>query len=136
MVWQADNQSGGFTTGNPWLPVPSDHLRLAVASAEHDPAALLHHYRRAISFRRSHTALRAGRQSRVAAEGEVLAFTRSDDHETIFCAFNLRPEPGEIGFPDGDWEQIGMELNSTAAGDDGKVHLGPWQCCLAIRTTG
>ena len=27
MVWQSDNQTGGFSTGKPWLPVPAEHLQ-------------------------------------------------------------------------------------------------------------
>jgi alpha-glucosidase len=136
MVWVADNSSGGFTTGKPWLPIPSEHLRIAVYDAEHDPAAILHHYRRAISFRHSHRALRMGEQSKVVATGDVVSFTRTHETETLFCAFNLGEEPTELDFPAGDWLQIGMELNSATGGPDGRVHLGPWQCCLALLAKG
>jgi alpha-glucosidase len=136
MVWQNDHQTGGFSTGLPWLPVPTEHLRHSVANEEHDPASLLHHYRKALAFRRSHSALQGGAQSRVTAVGDVVQFTRSDAAETMFCAFNLGGHPAETDLPDGTWVQIASELNSAHANADGHVLLGPWQCCLALRAKG
>ena len=133
MVWEQSNQSGGFTTGAPWLPVSHEHLNRAVALQEHDPAALLHHYRRALSFRRTHRALVKGDQLNVRAEGDVLSFVRKTDREEIFCAFNLSESPNVIDMPPGEWLQIGVELGSAAPAGDGRLHLGPWQPSLALR---
>ena len=134
MVWEPSNQNGDFSTaGRTWLPVPSEHLRLSVASSEADPASLVHHYRRAIGFRRAHVALRRGDLLAMQAEGEVLQFQRQAAAETIFCAFNLSETPADIRLPEGDWLQIGSELNSAHAGPDRVVRLGPWQPCLALK---
>ncbi len=134
MVWDGTQRNGGFSEADrTWLPVAPEHLSRSVAAAEADPASLLHHYRRAISFRHAHPALRSGALAGMAAEGPVLRFFREHEEEHIFCAFNLGDEPAEIAMPAGQWVQIGAELNSAHAGADGIVRLGPWQTCLARR---
>ncbi len=135
MVWTTSNHNGGFSSaGRTWLPVPSEHLRHSVAASEADPTSLVHHYRRAISFRHSHRALMQGAQSDMATTGEVLHFIRDHAGEQVFCAFNLGDEPGHARLPPGVWTQIGHELNCAHAGPDGIVNLGPWQPCLALKT--
>jgi len=134
MVWSDSNQNGGFSTaGRTWLPVPSEHLRQSVAASEADPTALVHHYRKAISFRHAHRALIRGSMDSVSADSDVLRFLRSEGKETIFCAFNLSQEPAYVKLPAGIWAQIGQELNCAHAGPDGVVNLGPWQPCLALK---
>ncbi|WP_299368033.1 alpha-amylase family glycosyl hydrolase [uncultured Tateyamaria sp.] len=134
MVWEQSNQNGGFSTGHPWLPVSSEHLNHSVAAQEADPAALLHHYRRAISFRRTHPALVKGDHADMTATGTVIHFTRTAGDQTLFCAFNLGDDPATIPAPDGDWVTVGSELGSTGPGPDGDLHLGPWQVALSLRT--
>ncbi|MEL6701536.1 MAG: DUF3459 domain-containing protein, partial [Pseudomonadota bacterium] len=124
---------GGFTSGLPWLPVAPEHLRQSVATQETEPAALLHHYRKALAFRRTHPALTKGDITPMDVAGSVLSFQRSHTNETIFCAFNLSDEPGTIDVPDGDWATIGAELGSIAPGPDYKLHLGPWQATIALK---
>jgi alpha-glucosidase len=133
MVWRADAVNAGFSSGVPWLPIPSAHLRLAVETQERAPEALLHHYRRAIGFRHAHAALMRGRMDDLAVSGNVLSFRRSSNEETLFCAFNLSDEPAEVGLPEGRWHTVGSELNSAGPDRDGVVHLGPWQPCLAVQ---
>jgi alpha-glucosidase len=134
MVWEPSNQNGDFTTGQPWLPVSHDHLTRTVGHQEADPAAILHHYRRAIAFRHAHPALAKGDHGRVASTGTILHFTRSFEGTTIFCAFNLSDQPATMALPDGHWSQIGLELGSAGPQADGRLHLGPWQPCLAFET--
>ncbi len=136
MVWDAGELHAGFSgAARTWLPVPQDHLARAVASEEVEPGALIHHYRRAIAFRRSHSALVTGSHDKVRRTGDVVHFIRRNEAETIFVAVNLRETPSECAMPEGDWHVIGAELGSAHPSADGALHLGPWQCCLAIRTT-
>jgi alpha-glucosidase len=134
MAWENSNQSAGFTTGKPWLPVSTEHLRNAAAEQESDPASLLHHYRKVIAFRRAHKALSKGAHSRVKATGSVVQFTRTESDQTVFCAVNLSDEPANITAPDGTWVTIGSEVGSIAAAADGAFHLGAWQVALALKT--
>lgn len=133
MVWQSDNMSGGFSIHRPWLPVSTEHLGLAVAVQEEAPDALLHHYRRALAFRRAHPALVKGDISDVTVVGDVISFLRKDPEETVFVAINMSDAPGAVDLPPGNWMQIGAELNSGGTSPDGRVHLGPWQPCIALK---
>nr|WP_176244102.1 alpha-glucosidase [Pseudoruegeria aquimaris] len=133
MVWENSNRNAGFSEGKPWLPVAPEHIASNAAAQEEDPEALLHHYRKAIALRHAHAALASGEHDGVKADGSVVYFTRMHEGEEIFCAFNLSDEPAEIGLPAGKWAQIGAEVGSVAPGADGRVQLGGWQCCLAIK---
>jgi len=133
MVWDHEAPNGGFTTGVPWLPVSNDHLHHAVASQEHDPQAILHHYRRAIALRHAQAPLMKGTLENIRTDGTILRFERVQDGERIFCAFNLAHEPAVTDMPPGDWHHIALELGSTAPAPDGRLHLGPWQPALALR---
>ncbi|MEE9428159.1 MAG: alpha-glucosidase [Paracoccaceae bacterium] len=134
MVWTKSNRNGGFSTAaRTWLPVPSGHLHHSVETAESDPTALVHHYRKAIGFRHAHLALMQGDMTNMLAEGNVLQFLRCQGNEVIFCAFNLSDKPAYVSLPSGKWVQIGQELNSAHGGPDGVVNLGPWQPCLALK---
>lgn len=133
MVWENSNQNGGFSEGQPWLPVSSAHLAMSVAEQERDGDALIHHYRRAIGFRQANPALSVGKHTAVTATGNVIHFTRLHDGTEIFCAFNVSNTACQIAMPEGDWTQIGADLGSAKADADGQVKLGPWQTCLASR---
>ena len=136
MVWEKTNHHGGFSNAHhTWLPVPHEHTNLAVTEAEDNPAAPLHHYRRAIGFRHAHPALRKGSMTQVQADGDVLSFYRQSGDERFYCAFNMSDQPVTREAPEGDWLSVGGELNAAHAMEDGKLHLGPWQPCLLLERT-
>ncbi len=130
MVWTRGQLNGGFSQGIPWLPVAREHLGMAVDAQERAPDAILHHYRRAVAMRHAHPALSRGSLRDLHVSGDVLSFVRDTETETLFCAFNLGEEPAALHLPEGHWVTIGQELNSSGPGEDGIVHLGPWQPCL------
>lgn len=134
MTWDKSNLNAGASDGRTWLPVASAHMPLSVERQEEDPTSLLHHYRKAIALRASYRALVKGKQDQVTANGDAVAFTRTHNGEEIFCAFNLSDSPSMLEMPAGSWEQIGAELGSATLSADGKLHLGPWQPCLAQKT--
>ena len=137
MVWDDNEHNAGFSSKPvTWLPVASEHRMMAVAGQEQDPNALLHHYRRAISFRHHNRALRVGTHDGLKASGNVVYFTRTDGEQTIFCVFNISDQTSEFDMPKGDWRTIGSELGSANVSEDGKLHLGPWQVCLALDRSG
>lgn len=134
MTWDKSNLNAGASGGRTWLPVSSSHMPLNVERQEEDPTSLLHHYRKAIALRARYKALVKGTHDQVTAIGDVVVFTRMHDGEKIFCAFNLRDTPSALEMPAGRWTQIGSDLGSATLFADGKLHLGPWQPCLAQKT--
>ncbi|GHF74324.1 alpha-amylase family glycosyl hydrolase [Seohaeicola zhoushanensis] len=131
MVWTGTERNGGFTEGDPWLPISQEHLRHAVDIQESEPGAILHHYRRALAFRAAHPALRSGRLDGVYVYGDVLHFRTATEAETLYCAFNMSDTPSTHNLPTGDWEIIGQELGAVSMSRDGMLHMGPWQVCIA-----
>ena len=103
MPWNAQAPHGGFTRGEPWLPLSAGNIARAVSAQEGDPDALLTHTRAMIALRRAHPALRLGAIEALRAHGDVLTFTRRLDDEMIHCAFNIgktahvhHSPPGEV----------------------------------------
>jgi alpha-glucosidase len=124
MVWQSDNQSGGFTSGKPWLPVPAAHLNQA---GQKGADSLFAHYQSALALRNRYPVLRHGAQSAMQALGDLLQFIRHDSEGAVFCAFNLGDGQVQVALPQGAWQgQNGDTLASA-------ITLGPWQTCLAVK---
>ena len=88
MPWQ-DAPNGGFSTGTPWLPIPPEHLPLAVSRQEADPNSPLHHLRRFLRWRHDQPTLRWGEIRFIALPEPLLAFTRSLNGDTALAVFNL-----------------------------------------------
>jgi trehalose-6-phosphate hydrolase len=63
MRWNG-NPGAGFTTGDPWLPIPASAATVNVADQLTDPSSLLTFYRDLIHLRRDTVVLRAGAISR------------------------------------------------------------------------
>ncbi|RIX97130.1 DUF3459 domain-containing protein [Aureimonas flava] len=130
MVWEADAPNGGFSDASrPWLPVPREHLALAVDRQRGTQGSLLEAYRRLLLFRRGHPALAKGDIAFRDLGADCLAFTRSRDGDTLLCVFNLSRQAAEIALPD-DWR--GARL-LREAGDLGSSLEGP---CLSLRRHG
>jgi alpha-glucosidase len=126
MVWEANAPNGGFSTEKPWLPVPDEHLQMAVNRQQGDAASLLEHYRRFIGFRRANPALVSGDIEFLAADGDVVIFTRMHGNEEIVCAFNLGPRSATV--------DLGAETTLApidghgfkGVGEGGKLKLGAY----------
>ncbi|HEV7246009.1 MAG TPA: alpha-glucosidase [Shinella sp.] len=101
MVWDSRQQSGGFSLGKPWLPVPPNHLERAVNVQDADEASVLAHYRRFLAFRKEHVALVKGEIEFHSAEGAILSFVRRHGNEKVFCAFNMSPVARLTDLPPG-----------------------------------
>lgn len=94
---------GGFTTGEPWLPIDPAHLPLNVAAQADDPHSMLTFYRRLLALRRATPALATGAIDDVRVEGDVLTYRRSDGTDRYRIVLNLGhapaaidPEPGTV----------------------------------------
>ncbi len=96
--WDSSARAG-FSSGEPWLPVPAQHLSLSVATQERDPTSALHGFRRLLEWRRGHRVLTQGQIEFLAATESVLAFRRFDDDAAILVAFNLSPSPASVTLP-------------------------------------
>jgi alpha-glucosidase len=131
MVWEAGADHGGFSNGQPWLPVPPEHRARAVDAQDRTHASMLNHYRGFLAFRREHAALIKGEMSLVAHDGNVLAYTRSFGNETILCVFNFGAAPKIWTCPDLALDPLEGHGYSGMLGTDGAVELPPYDAFFA-----
>jgi alpha-glucosidase len=100
LPWR-DAQAGGFTTGQPWLPVPDEHRSRSVAAQEADDASVLQHVRRFLAWRRQFPALVCGRIQFLQTEEPVLAFIRQSEGQRLLVVFNLSAQTQTWTLPAG-----------------------------------
>ena len=89
MPWSHAAPHGGFTDGQPWLPVPPDHAERAVSLQDADPTSPLNRARAFLRWRREQPALIRGDVTFHDAPEPVLAFSRTLDDVRLLCVFNL-----------------------------------------------
>ncbi|WP_051247872.1 alpha-glucosidase family protein [Inquilinus limosus] len=125
MPWEAETPQAGFSSAEPWLPIPDAHRRLAVSAQAHDPDSTLAFTRQFLRWRRTRPAFATGSLRFLDTADGVLAFERRLEDERILCVFNLTGEtriwtapPAEIAPTDAPG--LGARL------DNGRVALPPY----------
>jgi alpha-glucosidase len=98
MQWDASEHSG-FTTGNPWLPVPPSARERNVAAEERDPNSLLNFYKRLIALRRRSPALLDGAYMIVGNDSKIFAYQRKLPGQTVIVALNMSGERRAFKLP-------------------------------------
>jgi alpha-glucosidase len=89
MPWNAKPAS---TSAAPWLPIPDEHLALAVDAQERDRESQLAFTRSVLALRNASDALTRGSIHVLEACGDILAFERRTQSEQMLCVFNFGSE--------------------------------------------
>ena len=89
MPWTAHQSNGGFSSAKPWLPLPQEHLDLAVDKQGKDPNSVLQTFRRLMHWRKQYASLVKGDLALVQTVASVLGFERRWDKQRIYCLFNF-----------------------------------------------
>jgi len=112
MQWSAEPQAG-FTTGEPWLPVPPDYRQVNVAMQRDASDSMLRLYRELLALRRIEPALEVGRFELVKTEGDLLAYVRRGRHDEreFLVALNLGAEPRSLAFAAGGAVALSTHLD-------------------------
>ena len=124
MPWSSQLTNGGFTTAKPWLPIPPEHLALAVNEQDRDPSSVLHAFRRFLAWRKERPALVRGDIAFVGSNEPVLAFERTWKGERILCVFNFSNRTASQPVAS-DWRSIDGH-GFDAELEDGKILLPPF----------
>src|SRR6202049_2071766 len=96
MQWNAEAH-GGFTTGEPWLPLGNDYVHENVANLSTETRSVLNFYRALIELRKATPGLVAGSYAPVATTGDLLAYRRENDGNALLIVLNLGSDPISIG---------------------------------------
>jgi len=90
MQWTA-GRNGGFTEGNPWLPLNTDFHLSNVNSQWYNPNSILWIYRSLIRLRKEHPALQDGLWIPVQdGRKGLLAYLRKQPQETLLVVLNFK----------------------------------------------
>jgi len=119
MPW-LDVPKAGFTTGEPWLPIPAEHQAASVATQEHDPHSVLNAFRQFLAWRRTMPTLLVGDIRFLDTPEPVLMFERVHGEETLLLAFNLSAATVRIALPVGEWQAMpvpGPEVGHVGEGE-------------------
>jgi alpha-glucosidase len=105
--WEGGAPGYGFTSGQPWLPMPPEYGRLTVAGQLEDTASTLSLIRRAVELRRTHPGFDGRSVEWFGAPVGCLAFRRAGS--TLVCALNASPDlvplpPGDVLLASGPLE--------------------------------
>ena len=95
LPWDA-GPHGGFTSGEPWLPLGPDHRAVNVAAQMQDRHSMLSLYRALLALRRREEALVSGAWGPMGASEQVLAFERRSGTRALAIALNLSDTPSAI----------------------------------------
>ncbi len=107
MPWDADQEHCGFSTAEPWLPIPEAHRPLAVAAQDKLPGSTLSRIRQFIHWRKDIEPIRTGEQDFVELGEGLLALRRSSGRESVLCVFNLSDEARRFELPE---DQLGTPM--------------------------
>ncbi|MFO1153086.1 MAG: alpha-amylase family glycosyl hydrolase [Rhodospirillales bacterium] len=132
MQWEGDGR-GGFTSGEPWLPVSPNTSEVNVAAEATDSMSTLTLYRRLLALRRAEPALTGGSWRSLGVQGGAFIYLRQAGKRRLLIALNLSDEPhalllqrplasGRIlisTYLDRDREDVGEELDLRA--DEGVI---------------
>jgi len=108
MQWNAAPHAG-FSTAQPWLPLPDDFVHENVVNLAADSRSNLHLHKALIELRRRSPQLVSGDYVPMAAQGDLLLYRREYEGHAVVIALNLGAEPASMA--------------SEAGGLDGEILL-------------
>ncbi|HMK20871.1 MAG TPA: alpha-glucosidase [Terriglobales bacterium] len=98
MQWN-DTVNAGFSTHEPWLPVPTSYKTHNVASESKDPNSVLEFYRKVLALRHSNTVLLEGSCAALnEGDANVLSYLRTYKGNSVLVALNMSGSPQKANF--------------------------------------
>jgi alpha-glucosidase len=131
MTWSGDAKAG-FTSGQPWLPIPPDAASRNVERQRASEGTVLAHYRRLLALRRGSAALRTGEPALVDVgdPGRPRLSPRAGDEAALVVVrFGLRG--GEIELPTAavPWRVV-LEPRPGHAHESARVAVRPIEAII------
>lgn len=120
MRWDR-SKNGGFTDGEPWLPLGGDG-HPDVEGQRLNKRSILHLYRELISLRRKEPALVSGGHVPARCRNDVLSYRRKLDQTEILVGINVSAEPRKFV-----WQGEGILLLTTELDKFSEPVIGPTQ---------
>ncbi|MEM8799206.1 MAG: alpha-amylase family glycosyl hydrolase [Pseudomonadota bacterium] len=96
MPWRANAPFAGFSTSDPWLPVPAAHAERAIDLQEAATGSVLSHARKMLALRKDRLALREGALELLDVDEPFLAFIRRHDSGDILVVLNISDQSAHL----------------------------------------
>jgi alpha-glucosidase len=119
MRWNA-GRNGGFSEGEPWLPMGGDVALRNIETLQSDPHSMLWLYRRLIQLRRHEPALLEGDYEPVRSLNDIVVYKRNQGGNSVLVALNTKHEPRKL-----EWGGEGMLLLSSNLDHERQRVRGP-----------
>ena len=136
MAWSAA-VNAGFTSGEPWLPLPPGARTRNVEREAASEGSVLAHYRRLLGLRRGSPALRSGDLALVdVGDPDVLAYLRRAGDETALVVVRFDHRTGEIELPPAaaPW-RVALSSHDRASPSVGsRLTLRPFEAVVLAHT--
>lgn len=116
MPWTAQDEQGGFTQGQPWLPLGEENMARAVDRQEGDASSLLALTRDLVALRRDNGVLRSGTCEVLVADETRLVLRRTLNGEVVLAVFNFSAEPADWPAEAGAEGEIIKSVNGAELG--------------------
>jgi alpha-glucosidase len=127
MPWRQDARNAGFSTAEPWLPIPEDHRAAAVDGQENDPASPLSRIRAFLAWRRGEPVLYTGGIRFLDAGDAIIAFTRTDETGAgLMCVFNLTDGGATVTLRGSAPPSAHAHGVAGGLAEEGRIRLDPW----------
>jgi len=98
MQWN-DAENAGFSTHEPWLPVPPSYKTHNVAAESKDPNSVLEFYRKVLALRHTNSVLLEGNYSALNEEDpNVLSYLRTYKGNSVLVALNMSGSAQKASF--------------------------------------
>lgn len=124
MQWNG-GENAGFTDGDPWLPIPKDHMKTNIEAQQKDPYSMLALHRRLLALRRSEAAFSAGSYSPFEVRGDLLSYIREHDGRRFLVALNFGDGDVEFEAPSRGRTSLSTHLDREGEEVSRSVSLRP-----------
>lgn len=135
MQWDASPQAG-FTTGEAWIGVNSNHGHINAAAEMSDPGSVFHTYRRLIALRHEDPVVQDGEfQPLLEDHPHVYAFTRTLAEEELLVLGNFSGDDHfvSVGSKWGGSALILGNYPTPSSASEGEITLRPWEAVVLRR---
>lgn len=130
--WSA-GENAGFTTGTPWLRVNPNYTAINLESQRNDPNSVFQYYRKLIALRKDpqykETVVYGVTTPLWTDRGNLMAFTRSTEEQTLLVAVNFQNEPQTITL-NAPYKKVVLNNCAEIAGSAAEVTLGGYQSLI------
>jgi len=120
--------NAGFTTGNPWLKVNPDYMKVNVASEENNPNSVLNYFKKLVKYRKSELTLVYGKYTLLDKDNpDVYAYTRDFEGKKLLVLLNFKAQNATASISNIDLSKAKLIVNNYNDESPATLTLRPYE---------